>query len=140
MEKELEKDNRKDKSSDSSDRNILQKIKCYVWKSNGFLTKAKGWIDKTEWHAVAISSSWAALPFLMPSPMDAIFVITYAIYMKRIVEGDAFEGTQLNDPVSQFAYNLPVYTLTVFLLTEHTRYSIQSIEVGRIIVSMFAGA
>lgn len=111
-----------------------------VIESDGFLTKAGALVDRVEWHALAISTAWASLPFAFPTPLDAVFVITYALFMKKVINGEMFDGTQLGDPADQFAYSIVPYAITIWLFVEFTGYSIESIEVGRMLVAMFAGA
>jgi len=125
---------------DRKSKGFVSKLKQKIWLSNGFMTKAKGWIDKTEWHAVAISVSWASLPFAFPTPFDAMFIISYGLFIKKIVEGEAFPNSQLGDPASQFAYSLPFYAVTVWLFIVFTEFSVESIEVGRALIAAFAGA
>lgn len=127
---ELEKsfDNRIDETADN------------IEESNGFLTKKNGWIDKSEWHATAMSIAWASLAFAFTTPFDALFIVTYAIFMKRIIDGKAFDGSQLGDIRSQFAYSITFYSLTSWAFILFTDRSVESIDVGRMIITALVGA
>lgn len=122
-----------------TEKGFLGKIKQKVYLSNGFMTKAKGWIDKTEWHATAIGISWASLAFAFPTPFDAMFIVSYGLFMKKVVDGEAFPNSQLGDSASQFAYTLPFYTVTVWYFILFTDFGVESIDVGSMIISMIVG-
>lgn len=110
-----------------------------VRESNGFMTKTGSLLSTKEWHASAIAIAWATLSYIMPTPLDAAFVITYLLFLRKVIQGKAFSGSQLGDARSEVAYNLMFYAVTAVLFETYTRYSIESMEIGSALIRVLIG-
>jgi len=117
-----------------------EKLEERVRESNGFMTKTGSLLSTKEWHASAIGISWATLSYIMPTPLDAAFVITYLLFIRQVVKGKAFTGSQLGDARSEMAYNLGFYAFTALLLEVYSSYSVESMEIGTALIRVLVGA
>lgn len=110
-----------------------------VRESNGFMTKTGSLLSTKEWHASAIGIAWAILSYIMPTPLDAAFVITYLLFLRKVIQGEAFKGSQLGDARSEVAYNIMFYAVTAVIFETQSGFSIEPIEVGAALIQILLG-